>query len=288
MTLSEFAEFERRNGARILAIGDQYWREVRPFFFQPLVLFQEFSSPAASVPFKARLGGFQHALSTHGSSNSRIDLLMFTDIPGCLAKARKSGQIKKAIKHFRIEESRDAESFAREAHPVYVDFHNRCGYGFFSERRELSVFAEWSRVLHANGKLLIYGLRDEQGIRGVSISYLVQRTLIFASSFADTASLKLGAPSLLLHHALEVAASRDDVDAVFATRRRPGKSLDDFYLCRGAVVVSKPAFLGLNPVTRALLKFAKPGEFRALVGLEDSDKVKPLADSAPQTRLERA
>jgi hypothetical protein len=42
--------------------------------------------------------------------------------------------------------------------------------------------------------------------------------------------------------------------------------LDDFYLLRGCNVISKPAFLHLNPLARAFLKLCLPGSYEKIVG----------------------
>src|ERR1051325_6625396 len=81
MSAEEFAAFEQLLGQKLLQVEGVFWSRVRPMFYRPLLLFEEYSG-SLSAPKTAVLGGFHHAVPADEKANSFLNLLMFENIAG--------------------------------------------------------------------------------------------------------------------------------------------------------------------------------------------------------------
>src|SRR6476620_3635557 len=79
MSANEYAALETALGANLVRTGGVWWRQVRPFFYRPLLPFCELSPDGCDLPFWSLVGGFQHIVPQESHSNSRVGLLMFEE-----------------------------------------------------------------------------------------------------------------------------------------------------------------------------------------------------------------
>src|ERR1700694_831893 len=84
MSMDNFAAFERLLGQRIIRVNNIYWSQVRPCFFRPLMLTEEYRSDMISAPRSATFGGFQYAVPREEKANSRLFILLFDSEGYCL------------------------------------------------------------------------------------------------------------------------------------------------------------------------------------------------------------
>ena len=287
MSPGEFAAFQRAQGAQIRAVDDVLWSQVRPLFYRPLLLFQEYTPTSIHVPVAAWAGGCQFAVPSGHPANSHLNLLMFEDAPkysvGSLDHNRRR-QVKLAARQLTIREIVDPAELKEKAHPVYLSFYERTHYGFKAERRDKNKFASWVDDLFRYPGNIILGSYDGSELGGVSVSQLVGDTLLYSTFFCDDRNLKLYAPDLMLHTVREKAAALPGVRQIYAGMYKGGQGLDSFYLLRGCRLVQKPAVLRLNPAASLFLRLCLPSEFPKLRGeIDERGKERRAAHEAPAT-----
>jgi hypothetical protein len=281
----EFAAFEQSQGEHLLQVKGMYWRRVRRCFYRPLLLYQEFPLDSLHGPTSALLGGYQFAVPPGTPANSRLNLLLFTDPKSytlATLERHKRKQVNSAARHFTIRPIEDIHEFKQKAHPVYVSFYERTQYSYMAERRDPKVFSCWADSVYRFPKNLILGAFQNSELHAVSISMLVEDTVVYSMVFCTQSALRLNVNSLLLHHLRVGAAATPDIKQIFVGMYKfLGRTgIDDFYFVRGCELVSKPAALRLNPFARVCLRAFMPSQYRKLRGQLEPDAVsrrKPAA-----------
>jgi len=257
MAAGEFAAFEQLLDPHIVLRNDVYWRQVRPFFYRPLLPFRELVPAAVKPPPLARLGGFQHAVPPGERANSCLNLLLFENAEAYSLEQldyNRKRQVKQAAKQFVIRPVADVREFKEQAYPVYLSFYERTHYQHGAQRQNRAFFFQWAEDLFQLPKVVILGGYRKGMLEGVSVSLLVEETLCYAMFFCNSESLRAGLSDLMLHTVRDAAAQSRRVKQIFSGMYKGGNGLDDFYLLRGCQVVRKPALLNVNPLAAFFLK----------------------------------
>lgn len=269
MSVEEFADFERILGERIFSVNGTFWREVRPLFYRPLVLFQKYPSGSVRPPALSTLGGFQHAVPSVQGANSVLNFLMFQDAERYALDhldANRKRQVRRSAREFVIRPVTDKNEFKESAYPVYLSFYERTQYRYGSQRRSRDYFSQWADALFGMSKAVVLGGYRHGRLGGVSVSLLVENTVHYAMSFCDNESLQLGFSDLMLHSIRESVATTRCAEQVLAGMYKGGNGLDEFYLLRGCTLVRQPSLLHLNPLTDFVIRHVLPGYYDQLKG----------------------
>ncbi len=268
MTVADYAAFEGLLGDKTVVVDGIYWTEVRPFFYRPLLLFREHSPGSLKAPGPAVIGGFQHAVRSGEPANSTLNLLMFSDAQSYsldILDYNRKRQVKKATREFHIRPIIDVAEFKTIAYPVYLSFFERTQYQHGAQRRDQRWFNQWADSLFQLPNVAVLGGYRNGALGGVSLSFLVDDTLFYATFFCDTRSMRLHISDLMLHFVREAAASLK-VSQIFSGMYKGGNSLDDFYLLRGCKLLKKPALFRVNPLAKIILARCMPKQYLQLKG----------------------
>jgi hypothetical protein len=213
----------------------------------------------------------------------------------------KRKQVKSAAKEFEVKVMTDLQVFKKQAYPVYLSFYARTGYHYKSERRDEATFSAWAESVYQFPKVLVLGAYRDGELGAVSISKLVENTLVYSMVFCTDSSLRLNVTSLLLHLLRDSAAATGDVKQMFVGmyKYKGWTGVDEFYLTRGCGLVRKPAILRINPAVKSLLGSCAPDQYRKLRGdieldlkaepelagrvVDDKVRLAPPKDEQPQS-----
>lgn len=288
MTFEEFAEAERSQGVKVVKVNDIYWRQVRPCLFRPLLPFWEFSPEVAKPPRSAWFGGYQHAVPPQAAANSYLNLLIFENTKDYVFDDMHRDhrrEVRQAAKQYTVRRVENPEEFKDKAYKAYLSFYGRTHYQYKSERQDRECFGRWADSLFRFPKVVVLGAYRDTELQAISISKLVEDTMVYSTVFGSTESLKCHVTALLLHTVRNALAGREDVKqfyiGMYNFQGRTG--VHGFYIYRGCRLVIKPAHLHLNPVMDQLLKRCLPRQYEKLYGgvedlqklLEVSEKEKP-------------
>jgi hypothetical protein len=284
MTFDEFAETERSQGVKVVKVNDVYWRQVRACLYRPFLPYLEYSLGSVKPPATAWLGGYQHAVPANTSANSYLNLLIFENTKDYVFDTLQRDhrrEVRQAGKQYVVRRVEDPAEFKEKAYKAYLSFYGRTHYQYKSERQDRECFGRWADSLFRFPKVVVLGAyREGTELQAVSISKLVEDTMVYSTVFGSTESLKCHVTALLLHTVREALAAREDVKqfyiGMYNFQGRTG--VHGFYIYRGCRLVIKPAHLHLNPVTEQLLKRFMPKQYEKLYGgVEDLEKL--LAES---------
>ncbi len=269
MSLEEFAELERRNGAKLSQIDGIWWREVRPFFFRPLFPFTNLSPASTRPPSRSRFGGFQHLVSDPSLSNSFMNFLVFDRIQQYAFEElghdyRKN--TRKGLRHFSFRPVTEIEEFVVQGHRVYTSFYNRTGYPWKKERQDQRSFECWAREILSFPKVLVLGAYDGPELCAISISYLVEDVIIYATNFSTTESLRLRVSEAMLHVIRDIASRCVGPAYIYMGPSRTKEGIDAFKVNRGCKNLAQPAFFRMNPLLLPILKRFRGSDYRKLLG----------------------
>lgn len=271
MTLEEYASFQASLGTPAKRVDGQFWHQVRPFFYRPLLPFQQLEQVPVRVPWPATFGGWQCAVSDFTPSNSALNCLMFLNARDYSLEQldyERRRQVRAASKHFTVRPFEDCAEFADKAYPVYCSFFARTGYAYKADRRKKPNFDRWARTLFAASSVNKLGAFSASGAHAVSVSVAVGDTLIYSTFFAENEALRRNVSGLMLHTVRMACAQRGDVHQVFSGMRKSGagRRIDEFLIERGCATVAIPALYKLNPLAESLLKIWLPLAFQEIVG----------------------
>lgn len=271
MSVAEYGRSALASGEKTMEVDGHWWREIRPFFFRPVLPYLEYQPGTFKLPPRGLVGGVQHVVPPNCSANSTIDLLMFPQVQGySLATLNSSRRwdVRTAEKRYTIRLFTGLREFQDKAHSVYGAFFQRTQYGYLSERLRKDRFDAWAQTVYGTPGIIVLGAFAGDTLGAVSISHVVERTFVYSTFFANEDALRQRVSSLMLHTLRAAAAASGDIARIFVGMRKTGaaQSIDSFYMERGCVVQSLPASLSLNPIAKWTLRAFRPAVLHRMVG----------------------
>lgn len=277
---SEYAVMERELGARIIERNGIFWRQVRPFYFRPALPVMEFSESQIVRPFPWP-AGFQYAVKEKARANSALNFIMLDGLRDYSLESlgrRRKQLVRHALQTFQVRPLRDLGEFQGQGFRAYRSFYERTGYTHRADRKNERAFHRWAEMVFRHPKVILLGGYGPEGLLGVSRSYLVGGTLVYATLFCETDSLKKNLGELMFHELRMFAARDARIAQIYVRNYQDGNSLDQYYLMRGGKLVSRPARLELPAFLGAGIRHFMPRQYAMLCG-----KVTASApDSAPE------
>jgi hypothetical protein len=286
-----FALACRRAGQSIVSGEGYWWREVAHCFFRPLLPYVGEWSVPPKLPRRVALGGCQYPSSRLDSTTtSALTYVSFPDAAAYHAEGlrhKHRAEIRAAQLSSVVRRISNADGL-KAAHPLYVQFHARTGYGYLAKRVRKPHFDRWVDAEFSDPGLVVLGAWRGESLVAVSLSRVVGRAWLYSSFFSSDDGLRSHSPALMLHEVRCLARDAEGVDFVFAGMQKfgtSGASVDSFYLHRGAVLVRRPAALRVNPLTRIILSRFRPDLWSRLRGFgEPADSAGDRLDRCTDSR----
>lgn len=274
MSMAEYAAYERATGAVVVEAGGVFWRRVRPFFYRPLLPFLPVELSSVQPPRPARWCGWQSVVTDSARANSAMAFLMFQNAGNyCLdgLEKKRRWEVRTAKRFFFVRPLACAEELY-PAHEVFVEFQRRTGYRYRADRVNPHRFYEWAREVFRHPKLKVLGAFEGPRLQAVGIVLRVGDTVYYPTFFAATEALRHHVASLMLHAVRAVTAEQSGVRQVLAGMKKWGAdaSVDEFYLQRGAEVVTLPAYAWVHPIVGWCLKRLRPNLMQRILGASGS------------------
>lgn len=274
MAIDEYAAYETVNGYKLIKQHGVWWRRVRPFYYRPLFPFQEIDPKTLTAQIGLMWGGYQHVVPPACRGNSYMNFLVFDVVQGYSEKFLSRNHrknLRKAQKRLQIEPVADAESLRREGHRIYLSSLNRTGYTWNANLKHRAGFERWIDGIFAMPKVLILGAYAKSRIVAFSMSCLVEDVVICSTLLECDEALSLRAAELTIHVTRGIAANSPSARFVFMGSHGQKRSLDYFKVSRGCRLIAKPAFLRINPITKAFLRIARKTDYAKLTGMSQEE-----------------
>ncbi len=274
MTIDEYAEFEKANGADVVNVDGIWWRKVRSFYYQPLFPLTVIEPRPVKLSFKTALGGYKHMVPHEHMGNSRMNYFVWDDVHAYSLDAlnrKDRWNVRSGMKSITIKPVIDRDEFKTSGHKAYLSFYSRTGYNFKSERTQKEHFNAWADMLFSHPKIKVLGAYHEGNLCAVDISYLVEDVLIEATFFSDTDYFKYKVSDIMVHVFRESAAACPEVNFIYKGHVTGNKGVDGFKLMRGCKIISKPSYYRINPVAHYVIKNFMAKEYGKLTGALTGD-----------------
>jgi hypothetical protein len=271
MTIDELAAFEKAVGTRVVKVHGVWWRETRPFFFRPLDIMAELPPNNGHYPGKALWGGVQHRVPADHPNNSTMHYFIYDDLPHYSLDQfthNRKWKIKKGIKNFNIKPIDDLGEFIEGGHSIYQSFFHRTRYFYRKERLSRDHFVEWARAVYAFPKIKILGAYRQGKMCAVSLSYLVDDTIIYATFFSAAETLPLNVSDAMLHFLREQARDCPEARILYLGMTTESRGVNDFKVIRGCRNPSVPAYHWINPVVLNCMKIFGKSHYERLLGIK--------------------
>jgi hypothetical protein len=274
MSVDGYAAFERATGATVIKVGGVWWRQVRPWFYRPLLPFKRYDLKQTTESI-SKIGAFQHGVEEGQLSNSHLNPVVFDQVADYdMNRLRKNvrSQIKKALKgDVVVSRIIDEREFAETAYPVYLSFYERTKYSFNTSRREKDGFARWAHSVFQSPEAVVLGSYSGSELLSFEISCLVEGALILKTIVNSEKGLRLGVPDLVLHYTRTILCGQPEVDLIYDSMLTHGAGINEFKILRGARVLALPAFLHIHPALEWLIKKSSSSAYGRLLGLGSAE-----------------
>ena len=268
MSHDEFAALARELGTKVVGRNGIFWNQVRPFFYRPLLPTRELPDAGLTRPVNWP-GAFQYALAGGERANSTMKFLMLDNLAAYSVASlgrRRRQLVNHAAQQFQVRPLRNLREFQEQGFRAYRSFYERTGYEFKSDRKNEATFHEWAEKVFRHPKVILLGGYGPDGLAGVSRSYWVEETLVYATLFCETNALKKNLGELMFHELRLLAAQTPGLKEIFVRGYQGGNSLDQYYLMRGCKLVAKPARLEIPSALLAGIKWLLPRQHALLTG----------------------
>lgn len=269
MSEARYALYERLMGSRIIESNGIQWRQVRPYFYRPLLPYRSISKHMANLSRPHDSLGFQYAVSEGQRSNSWMDVIWFKDLQGydlgTIGKGKRR-QLKISKQHMELRQMKNLSEFQQHAYPVYLSFQGRTGYQFLSNRTQKHIFEAWAKHVFDFREIVVLGAFHDGKLSAICLSLLIHDVVIYTTFFSNNVALQFFVADLMLHTIRESARAHHQVTSIYVGMHKGKRGLDQFYLSRGAECASLPSMLSINPLVNTLLKYLRPKSYRQLQG----------------------
>ena len=268
MTLREYADLQTQFGVRVVGQGGFYWRQVRPFFYRPLLPIEAYPHDPSRPPVMWP-GGFQYVVADPKEANSTMNFIMLDNLGGYTLDGlfhKRRQLIKRAGRYFTVRPVTDARELKEQGHRVYLSFLQRTGYPYKADRKNKAVFEQWVDTLCSNPKTILMGGYGPNGLVAISSSYWINRTLVYSTLISDTDSMHKNVGELMFHEVRQMAAQQPGIAEIFVRGYQGGNSIDQYYLHRDCHLVRKSARLEMPALTHTLLRWLQPRKYELLRG----------------------
>jgi hypothetical protein len=273
MTIREAVEADSKIGSHFHYSRGVWWKEVRPFFYQPMPFIKPIIPHRTGPdPLKA-LGGFYHAVPDGAVSNGVIitnEISDSTNYETVIIKAKMRNQIKRALKSVRVCQVDNLDDLLDDGYQIYMDWVNRTNDNM-TKQHDVQTYRNWiTRVFH-HPYVLILGAYYENRLIAFSTSYAVDGIAEGSRMYSINAYQNLYPSTALTYAMIKISQNNAGIKRIMNGLRSHKASLEKFKAKLGFSHVSYPAYVYIRPIIRSVVRWFMPIQYKRLMGQYDTD-----------------
>jgi hypothetical protein len=273
MTIEELVVADRQVESRFHFWKGMWWREVKPFFYQP-AWFMMSAIPRLNVPKPwSALGGYYHVVVDGAFSNGSIVVNEISNLKTFQLESLPKNvrhDIRRGLSHLEIREVSNLEDLLRDGYRIYLAWEMRAG-SVRATRSRFTVFRKWiTRSYHHPHNLILGAYHDNRLIAYV-MGHAVDGTAGLAKSFTDPDFYHRGASTTLIYAFAQVSKQTPSIRKLCNGLKSTKSSLERYKARLGFQQVSYPAFIHLRMGIRSLVRWWMPDQYRRLMGQYQMD-----------------
>jgi hypothetical protein len=267
MTADESVEADRPLGMKFHLSEGIWWREVKPFFWQPATVTARVT-PGVSAPNTwLALGGYYHMVPEGAESNGAIVANEISDPVGYDLKSlkRKRNQILRALAAFRIQPVSNLQDLVTSGYDIYLDWERRIG-DVRTKRSNPEAFKRWISTVLAHPHGLILGAYSGDRLVAFMTIYATDGVANCSKIFSHSEFSQQTPSSALLYSFVKIASNNPEIRRVWHGLRHTNPSLQRYKAVMGFELVSYPAYIYLRAGIRPVVRWCFPSQYRRLMG----------------------
>jgi hypothetical protein len=268
MTLEEMIEADRTAGEKFHFYGSVWWREVKPFYFQPADIRMRIP-PGLHSPNPIRaLGGYYHMVPGTSEKNG---VIVFNEIkdPATfdLAAIRKTKRymIRRGLGNLRVERIGDRELLLGQGYDVYLDWERRTA-GVRVRRSNPGTYRRWiERIVQHPYELILGAFAGDRLVAWV-IARAVEGRADLSKAFSHSAFHHMEPTSTLIYAYILICGQNPQITIACDGLRSVKPSLEEYKVALGFKHITYPAYIHMNPLAKPFVRRFLPTQYKRLMG----------------------
>lgn len=273
MTMEQLVEADKKAGWRLHLSDGVWWREVKPFFYQPASFMTRVVPRQAKPKPWLAVGGYYHMVPQGVPANGQVITNEVSNPAGYQLeslKANKRREIRRALAFFRICRVEELNDLLEDGYSIYMGWERRTK----NVRVKLSdpkVFARWITAIFRHPYKLILGAYSESRLVAFQVADAVEGVGNISKTFSDSSFHALTPRSALNYAFVKICGQHGQIGKACDGLRSTKESLEHYKSELGFQHVSYPAFISIRPVFRPLARLLMPSEYRRLMGQYETE-----------------
>lgn len=268
MTAEEMVDSGRKNGTKFHFSHGLWWRQVKPFFYQPIPFLKP-AIPHQVEPDRLKaLGGFYHRVPEGDLSNGIMTVNEIEDHTNYdlgILRAKVRYEIRKALSQVRIRRIDNLDELLNDGYQVYESWQNRID-DVFGGRLDAQNYRRWITGVFHHPYVLILGAYFENRLIAFTLAYAVDGIGELSKTFSHSSFQNLRAVSALNYCYIKICQNNSDIKNVCNGQLSHKPSLEEYKAKLGYSHVSYPAYIHLRALVRPIVQFLLPIQYKRLMG----------------------
>ncbi len=268
MTIGEMIEADGEAGETFHFSDGIWWRQVKPFYFQPADISARIL-PGTGAPNPVRaLGGYYHMVPGSNGNNGHIT---FNEIrnPATfdLASIRKNrrAMIRRGLERLQINQITSPELLLTQGYDVYLDWERRT-VGVLVRRSNAAAYRLWIERITRHPYNLILGAFAEDRLVAWVIARAVGGRADLSKAFSHSAFHHMEPTSTLIYAYIIICGRNPTIITACDGLRSTKTSLEEYKASLGFKHISYPAYIHMNPVVKPFVRHLLPDQYKRLMG----------------------
>jgi hypothetical protein len=257
-----------------------WWRQARPFFWQPCFCYQPLNAGRVWPAHSKALGGFTHIAEAGAETNGFFRSIVRDNIQKYSVQwvpRERRNKIRNGLANLTIRPVKPAE-LLEQGYDVYVSWRNRVQWGRNKGTQE--KYALWIGKVVRQPKRLRLGAFHQGRLVAFMLPFACDEFVVLSYIASHSDSLHLHPNDLLYHALLTIARQTAGIRmAEFGAVSSKG-SLDKFKLGYGSVR-EFPSYTWINPIVRPFVMPMIRRKYPWLQGAQETSAPNPEA-KAPE------
>jgi len=255
-----------------------WWREVKPFFYQPAAFLTPIPPhQVAPAPYVA-LGGYYHVAPEgceHNGSITVNEVANPADYDLADLKKQVRYDIRRTLTTLRLARIDSPEVLLGDGYRIYLSWEGRFN-DLRVKRSDPEVFRRWALQLLAHPYNLILGAFDGDRLVAYIIAHATEGVGELSKSFTDPDYYHLSPTSALIYAYIKACGNNPEISKACNGLRSLNRSLEQYKSRLGFETVRYPAYISIPAAIRPFVRWFFPNQYRRLMG-EYGDRVPSAA-----------
>jgi hypothetical protein len=268
MNVAEMVDSDRSVEWKFHFADSIWWREVKPFFYQPADVATKILPGSQRPNVVAAMGGYYHMVPDGAPANGKIVFNEIKEPAGFdLSAIRKTkrNMIRRGLRALRIEKITDPELLLGEGFKIYLDWEKRTN-GVLVKRSDPQKYARWINALMNHPHELILGAFLENRLTAWIVARATGERADLVKAFSDSEFNHLEPTSTLIYAYILICGQNSQIKVACDGLRSLKPSLEDYKSALGFRHVEYPAYIHLRRMIKPLVRRFLPAQYKRLMG----------------------